>query len=186
MQINLMVSLNVISDVGSPASVKWHIRQMLGLLEYSSTVWSPLTQTYTRKIDIVQRRATCWILNRYSTYDSVTKMQSHLGWGALDQRRTDARLCMLYKIMNGLVAVPLPTYFQQTTSSTRHGLSHPLAIRQSHTSFSFYKYSFFPLAVWQWNRLPSNVEFLPTLTVQCGSPVFRTPNAINTTALFLT
>ena len=133
-------------------------------LEYSYNVWSPHTQTYTRKIDMVQRRAARWTLNRYSTYDSVTEMQSQLGWRALDLRRADARLCMLYKIMNGLVAVPLPTYFQRTTSKTRHGLSHPFAIRQIHTSFNFYKYSFFPLAVWQWNRLPSNVVLLPTLT----------------------
>ena len=127
-------------------------------------MWSPYTQTYSRKIDRVQRRAARWTLNRYSTYDSVTKMQAHLGWRALDQRQANARLCMLYKIMNGLLAVSLPTYFQQTTSRTRHSQSHPLAIRQIHTSFNFYKYSFFPLAVWQWNRQPSNVVLLPTLT----------------------
>ena len=114
-------------------------------LEYSSTVWSPYTQTYSRKIDMVQRRAARWTLNRYSTYDSVTEMQAHLGWRALDQRRADARLCMLYKTMNGLVAESLPTYFQRTTSRTHHGLSHPLAIRYFHTSFNFYKYSFFPM-----------------------------------------
>ena len=82
----------------------------------------------------------------------------------VDQRRADAHLCILYKIMNGLVAVSLPTYFQQTISWTCHGLSHPLTIRQIHTSFNFYKYLFFPLAVWQWNRLLSNVVLLPTLT----------------------
>ena len=164
MQINLLASLNVISTVSTPASAKRHIRQLLGLNLNTAPPCGPYTQTYTRKIDTVQRRAARWTLNRYSTYDSVTEMQSRLGWRALDQRRADARLCLLYKIMNGLVAVPLPTYFQRTTSRTRHDLSRPLAIRQIHTSFNFYKYSFFPLAVWQWNKLPSNVVLLPILT----------------------
>ena len=124
----------------------------------------PIRMSRYSDLNEMKRRAACWTLNRYSIYDSVTEMQSHLGWRALDQRQADARLCKLYKIINGLVAVPLPTYFQRTTSRTRHGLSHPLVIRQIHTSFNFYKYSFFPLAVWQWNRLPSNVVLLPTRT----------------------
>ena len=104
----------------------------------------PIRMSRYSDLNEMKRRAACWTLNRYSIYDSVTEMQSHLGWRALDQRQADARLCMLYKIINGLVAVPLPTYFQRTTSRTRHGLSHPLVIRQIHTSFNFYKYSFFP------------------------------------------
>ena len=37
-------------------------------------------------------------------------MQLHvrLGWWSLDQRMADARLCMLYKIVYGLVAISLP------------------------------------------------------------------------------
>ena len=71
---------------------------------------------------MVQRRAIRWTLNNFSPYDSVSQMQLRLGWRSLDQRRADARLCMLYKIIHGRVA--LPPYFQQPARMTRH--SHPL------------------------------------------------------------
>ena len=59
-------------------------------LEYASTVWSPCTQTYSHKIEMVQRRAIRWTINNYSSYDSVSQMQTNLGWRSLDQRRADA------------------------------------------------------------------------------------------------
>ena len=87
-------------------------------------------------------------------------VQLRLGWRSLDERRTDARLCMLYKIIHGLVAVSSPPYFQQPTRMPHY--NHPLALRQIHTLVKFYNYSFFPLTVVQWNRLPSDVVLLPT------------------------
>ena len=78
-----------------------------------------------------------------------------------EQRRADARVIMLFKIIHGLVAIPLPSYFEQPSRMTRH--SHPLALRQIHTSANYYKYSFFPEAVVYWNRLPCSVVTLPTL-----------------------
>ena len=68
-------------------------------------------------------------LNNYSynnSYDSVSQMQTNLGWRSLDQRRADARLCMLYTIVHGLVAIQLPPCFQQPSRMTHH--SHPLAL----------------------------------------------------------
>ena len=59
---------------------------------------------------MVQRRAARWTLSRYSAYDSVTSMLGELGWRSLEDRRTDARLCLFYKIVHGLVAVPMPPY----------------------------------------------------------------------------
>ena len=100
-------------------------------LEYASTVWSPYTQTYAHKIEMVQRSAIRWTLNIYSSYDSVSQMQTNLGWRSLDQKSPCARLCMLYTSVHGLVAIQLPLYFQQPSRMTRH--SHPLALRQIHT-----------------------------------------------------
>ena len=129
-------------------------------LEYASPVWGPYTQSNIYKVEMVQR-AIRWTLNNFSPYDSVSQMQSILGWRSLDQRRAEALLCMLYKIIHGLVAVSLTTIFQQPEIMTRH--SHPLALRQIHTLINFYKYSFYPLVVVQQNRLPSDVVLLPTL-----------------------
>ena len=130
-------------------------------VEYASTVWSPHTKKDIHKIEMVQRRAIRWTQNSYSTYASVTQMQNELGLRSLEQRRADARVIMLFKIVHGLVAIPLPSYFEQPCRRTRH--SHPLALRQIHTSVNYYKYSFFPAAVVYWNKLPCSVVTLPTL-----------------------
>ena len=55
-------------------------------LEYASTTWSPYTQNYTQKTEMVQRRAARWTMNDYSPYISVTQMQQDLGWQSLEQR----------------------------------------------------------------------------------------------------
>ena len=112
-------------------------------------------------MEMVQRRAVRWTLNRYSTYERVTEMQNQLGWRSLYQRRADARVIMSYKIVHGLVALPLPSYFEQPARMTR--LSHPLALRQIHTTANYYKYSFFPMAVVYWNSIPFSVVTLPKL-----------------------
>ena len=151
--------------------------------EYGSTVWSPYIQSNIYKIEMVQQKAICWTLSKYSPYETVTYMQLSLSWRSLEQRRADARLCMLYKIVHDIIATPLPPYFQQPTRTTRH--SQPLILRQIHTSASFCKYSFFPLAVVQWNRLPTDtvllftlnsVQQLGLLTTRChknNMPVFK-------------
>ena len=110
---------------------------------------------------MVQRRSIRWICNSYSNYDSVTAMQSDLCLRSLEQRRVDARVIKLYKIIHGIVAISLPVYFEQLSRQTRH--SHPLAFRQIHATANYYKYSFFPLSIVYWNRLPALVVMLPTL-----------------------
>ena len=131
-------------------------------MEYASSIWSPYTKQGISKVEMVQRRAIRWTLNDYSPYSSVTVMQHKLDWRSLEQRQSDARLIMLYKIINGHVAIPLPSYLKQPTRMTRH--SHPIALHQIHTSFNFYMYSFYHLVMVQWNRLPAiNVVVLSTL-----------------------
>ena len=66
----------------------------------------------------------------------------------------DSRIAMFYKIVYGLVAIPVPPYFERTMVQTRH---HPLAYRQIHTSVSYYYYSFFLMTVILWNRLPADL-----------------------------
>ena len=51
--------------------------------------------------------------NSYSSYDSVSAMLSNLGWRSLEYGRYDSRLAMFYKIQYGLVAVPMPSYFER-------------------------------------------------------------------------
>ena len=132
-------------------------------LEYASAVWDPHSDVLTDKLEMVQRRAARWTLHDYARTTSVTALLSQLNWQTLEERRSVARLCLFYKIVNGLVAVSLPEYIQPTHRISRY--CHSMTFRQIHTGKDRYKYSFFPLAVVQWNALPANVVVSPSLEV---------------------
>ena len=117
-------------------------------VEFASSVWSPNTKD---KIEMVQRRAARWVTHDYSPYSSVSNMLSNLGWRSLENRRYYARLIAFYKVVHGLVAIPVPSYFEQPKRYTRH--MHPLSFRQIHTSVCYYQYLFFPMTIVLWNRL---------------------------------
>jgi len=69
----------------------------------------------------------------------------------LQSRRTIARLCLLYKFRNNLAYVDNAELHPVAYSSTRscgHAFKLPI------TKCDFYKFSFFPRSLQEWNRLP--------------------------------
>ena len=118
-------------------------------------MWSPHTQSNIQKLEKVQRRAVRWTKHSYSNYNSVTQMQNDLGWQTLQDRRDIGRITMFYKIVYGLVAIPLPSYLGQPMRMSRH--LHPLSYRQVHTTSNYFKFSFFPYTIVMWNSLPASL-----------------------------
>ncbi|MCG7869528.1 MAG: reverse transcriptase family protein, partial [Candidatus Thiodiazotropha taylori] len=136
-------------------------------LEYAAPIWDPHTITKILQLENIQRRAARWTNSDFDSRSSVTTMLNTLGWRSLEQRRADARLCLFYRIVYGLVAIPMPDYIQPITRDSSN--CHSMAYRQVHTSKDLYKYSFFPLAIVQWNALPESVVCLPTLDAFKGA-----------------
>ena len=130
-------------------------------LEYAAPVWDPHIQEDIQRIEMVQRRAARWALSDYSPYSSVSDMLGRLGWRTLEQRRADSRLVLFYKIVHGLVAIPLPTYVIPFNRYSR--TTHSLAFRQLYARTDYYKYSFFLLAVVQWNNPSASIATLTNL-----------------------
>jgi len=131
-------------------------------MEYASSVWSPHECKATDSLEMVQRRAARWVLHRYQRTASVTQMLSELSWLTLAERRRISRLLMLYKITHNLVYVPHA--FLSRTASTQHTRftnTHTFAPFQPRTNY--YKYSFFPLAVSEWNSLPTSILDAPNV-----------------------
>ena len=122
-----------------------------------------LSYVQVDKLERVQRRAARWTLNDYSHYSSVTDMLTRLNWRTLQQRRADARLCLLYKIIHELVAISIPPYFEANHRVSRY--CHSMSFKQNHTRVDYYKYSFFPLTLVQWNSLPADVALLQEFDV---------------------
>ena len=102
------------------------------------------TPTLNRKYSSwkkVQHRAAHWTTSSYNYSSSVTAMVDSLGWRTLDQRQAEACLCFFYKIVYGLVAVPLLDLIQQfpltqgtVTPCLFVSYKHPLTI----TSIPFF------------------------------------------------
>ena len=67
------------------------------VVQYASPVWSPSTEHNISKLEMVQRRATRFVMNDFSRYSSVSRMISQLGWPMLKQQRDEAKVTMRYK-----------------------------------------------------------------------------------------
>ena len=117
----------------------------------------------TEQIEKVQRRAARWATCNFDRMASVSAMLETLGWRILEQRRVDSCLCLFYKIVNNMDAVPLPDYIKPNPRTSRRG--HSMTFHQIHTRKDFYKYFFFPLAVVQWNALPESAVSSPSLDI---------------------
>ena len=131
------------------------------LLEYCSTVWSPIPRNISSKIEMVQCRAARYVTNRYHNTSSVTSMLDHLEWETLESRRTKNQLIMFFKIVHGLVDIAADKYL--TPASTRTRSNHSLKYRQIPTSSDYYKHSFLPQTVRLWNSLQATVAEAPGL-----------------------
>jgi hypothetical protein len=68
-------------------------------------IWDPVTQKNIRELEMVQRRAACFVTGDYRTISSVTQMLEALQWTELQQRRKRAKVIRLYRIVNHLVAI---------------------------------------------------------------------------------
>ena len=111
-------------------------------LEYSAPIWDHTQEKrHPANWKKIQRRAARWTTSDYDTRSSVTAMLNRLGWRTLEQRRADARLCLFYKIVYGLVAVPLPEYGQRTHRVSRY--CHSMTFRQIQTSQNYTSTHFF-------------------------------------------
>ena len=148
------------------------------IVEYAATTWAPFTDTETRKIEKVQRRAARFVSNDYRRTSSVTEMISTLGWDTLQKRRDLARLSMMYRIVHHLVDIPVEPYLTTLTSMTRGHDSRFFQIRTSNTT---YQQSFFPRTVILWNQLPQTAVSQTTLEAfqnQLATHTFYTPRLV--------
>ena len=125
------------------------------LVEYAPSVWDPYTATDINKIEMVQRRAARYVLHRYHNTSSVSEMLQTLGWHTLLQRREQARLCMLFKIHTGSVAVNKDQYIIPMSHFTPG--THPYRYRIPYSRCDYHKFSFFPRTIRAWNGLPVDV-----------------------------
>ena len=90
------------------------------------------------------------------TKKTVTEMMKKIDWGTLERRRSNARLCHFFKQANGLICgeseqlQPLDHNCNTKYSENSYKLPH--------CSCDYYKYSFYPRTIREWNNLPSRIS----------------------------
>ena len=130
------------------------------ILEYSSPVWDPHLQKDTDCLEKVQRRCARFAFQEFSRESSMSSMMHTLQWESLAERRAKAKVTMLYRIANNLVALPLNQYLKPSATNTR-GHDYRLFIPYCRTNTL--RHSFFPDAARLWNKLPTVSTVAPSL-----------------------
>ena len=131
-------------------------------LEYAATIWDPHTKQNIKKLEQVQRTAARWTLGRYRNTSSVSDMLNELGWRSLEQRRADARLIMMYKLRNNMLAIDPSPYLKPAQGSIARVYPHRYITLDTNTKI--YARSFYPNTIRQWNCLPPMLHWHPHLT----------------------
>ena len=142
------------------------------LLEYASSAWDPSTRKNIDSLERVQRQASRFCKSNYSREPgTVTTLLEELEWDTLQSRRKQQKLCMLYKMKNGLVDIPLLDYTRPNTRDTRGNNQKFTQVRHKARAFQD---SFFVSTVRDWNKLRSDVVNSPSLEVfKCQIRKFR-------------
>ena len=120
------------------------------ILKYNSPIWDPHLQKDTDCLEKVQRRCARFAFQEFSRESSVSSMMHTLQWEPLAERRAKAKVTMLYRIANNLVALPLNQYLKPSATNTR-GHDYWLFIPYCRTNTL--RHVFFPDAARLWNKL---------------------------------
>ena len=131
------------------------------ILEYASSAWDPSSKQNIKSIERIQRQAARFCTGNYKREEgSVSKALEDLGWDSLESRRKRQKLCMMYKMVNGMVDIPLSEYVQLNNRCTRG--NNKKFIQVGHKARAFQD-SFFVSTVKDWNKLSAETVNSPTL-----------------------
>ena len=132
-------------------------------LEYCASIWDPHTQEDVNRLEMVNRRAARVVYKKtwHQQDISPTALLRKLGWPTLQdqERRQRLRLCMMYKICTGLIAVP-PSRLQQPARTTR-GHSKKFCVLSS--TCEVVRHSYFVRTIPEWNQLSEQAVSANTL-----------------------
>ena len=146
-----------LSDCSAPVKSPAYTTMVRPRLEYSSTVCDPHHNRDIHNLEQVQRRAARFVNRNYTerTPGCVTNLIQSLGLESLQHRCYINRLTMLFKIQHGIIDNS-PDFVQLNDQRTRGSKR----LRQLPATNDAYKFSFYPLTISYWNRLPTHITDL--------------------------
>ena len=135
----------------STTLLKLYVAYVRPILEYVSYVWSPHAVKHIDMLERVQHFALKISLKKWSSHYSEKLSIANLP--TLAQRRSMAKLIILYKLVNNLIDFPSGYFFTCKPSYNLRN-SH-MKVRLPHRARTDYmSFSFFPSTTQIWNTLP--------------------------------
>lgn len=123
-------------------------------LEYACTVWDPYTKVNINNLEKIQRRAVRFIYSNYNRLDSVSQLMNTNKIQTLELRRKFFRLKFLHQLVNKKLGLDSSLYVNPLSTRTRH--THDKSLTPFFARTNYFKFSFFPRTVAEWNSLPSS------------------------------
>ena len=131
---------------------KAHIRTVL---EYSCAVWDPHQEYVSEKLESVQKRSARFISSNYEYEQcSMTRILNHLNIEPLKHRRTNSRLTLLFKGLNGKAHLPTCQLKKpMRKSKSNHKENYNLIRVRTY----LYKLKFMPKTIRDWNSILKDI-----------------------------
>ena len=142
---------------------RYYISFIRPMLEYGSPIFDNCTAHESFLLEQVQRRPaiSCTGCFKRTSYTSLLR---DLGWDTLQNRRKNAKLTLLFKIIHGLtpsyLRALLPPLVQDATTRT---LRNRNSYRLPFSRTNYMSKSFIPSTIRQWNELDPDIKNCNTL-----------------------
>ena len=121
------------------------------ILEYASVIIDGCSETVTKKLEQVQRKAALAVTGGYAC-TSNNKLLKELGWDLLETRRKYQKLCLLFKIKHSLTNDYMKSMIP-AQPEFHYGLRSPNTFPVIKCRTVKYKRSFMPSTVQLWNTM---------------------------------
>ena len=134
------------------------------LIVYSDAVWDTCsTESKKKQLDLIHHEA-ARIITRGTKLCSIQKLLSKLGWETLQERRSNHKLVIFYKVINGLttdyLSDLLPPIVQYNVTYNLRNANNMRSLR-ARTNLYF---NSFPSTIRAWNELPDEIKGASTVS----------------------
>ncbi len=157
------------------------------ILEYGAILFGNSHSGLSKILENVQYEAAL-ITTGTPRGTSQMKLIDDLGWNTLEERRCQARMCHLYKLLHGLTVNhgSYPNWLITDTRryATRSSVSNVSNVRPILGRTIYFNHSFFPHAITEWNALDTDLrtsQSLGNFKSQLKSKLFRPLYAYHST-----
>ena len=138
---------------------------------------SPLRQPCSSKqrlsetsIVVIELRTSLEIFKHAYDYNtSVSELKKSLSLELLSERRNSHRLQIFLKSVYNSIALPVPPYYKLSARVTRNYSTNSFI--QPSVQHDYYKYSFFPRTLKDWNSVSPEIRAL-NFSALCGTKLF--------------